>query len=156
VEVPEVTPSIQRVRGLSPDDLADLVAESEQSGFRFVGRLLDEWAAGVNRFDRPGEALFVAVVGGRVVGVCGLNLDPYGAGPRVGRVRRLYVLSAHRRAGVGRRLVMEVIAAARGVFDRLRLRTDNPEAARFYERLGFQPCARADDCTHILELGGGA
>jgi ribosomal protein S18 acetylase RimI-like enzyme len=155
-EVPEVTPSIRRVRDLAPDDLADLAAESERSGFRFVRRLLDEWVAGVNRFDRPGEALFVAFVGGRVVGVCGLNLDPYDAGPRVGRVRRLYVLSTHRRAGVGRRLVMEVIAAARGAFDRLRLRTDNPEATRFYERLGFRPCAGVGDCTHVLELGGGA
>jgi hypothetical protein len=36
------------------------------------------------------------------------------------------------------------------VFDSLRLRTENPEAARFYEALGFQPCAGTADCTHIL------
>jgi GNAT superfamily N-acetyltransferase len=147
-----MTPSIKRLDELPPDGLAELAAESERSGFRFVRRLLDEWAAGVNRFDRPGEALFAAVVDRRVVGVCGLNVDPYGAGPRVGRVRRLYVLAAHRRGGVGRRLVAAVVAAARGRFDRLRLRTENPEAARFYERLGFRPCPGRDDCTHILNL----
>jgi GNAT superfamily N-acetyltransferase len=147
-----MTPSIDRVHELPADGLAELVADSERSGCRFVRRLLDEWAAGVNRFDRPGEALFAAVADGRVVGVCGLNVDPYAASPRVGRVRRLYVLSSRRRAGVGRRLVAEVVAAARGVFDRLRLRTENPEAARFYERLGFRPCVGQDDCTHLLEL----
>lgn len=147
-----MAPRVDRIRELPPDGLADLVAESERFGFRFLRRLLDEWTAGVNRFDRPGEALFAASIDGRVVGVCGLNADPYGAGPRVGRVRRLYVLSAHRRGGVGRRLVAEVVAAARGTFDRLHLRTDNPEAARFYERLGFRPCANLEDCTHVLDL----
>jgi GNAT superfamily N-acetyltransferase len=148
-----MTPSIERLEELPPDGLAELATESERSGFRFVRRLVAEWAAGVNRFDRPGEALFAAVAGGRVVGVCGLNVDPYGAGPRVGRVRRLYVLAAHRRAGVGRRLVAEVVKAARGVFDRLHLRTESPEAAGFYERLGFRPCPGEDACTHVLDLG---
>jgi GNAT superfamily N-acetyltransferase len=145
-------PRIERLAELPPDGLAQLAAESEQSGFRFVRRLLDEWTAGVNRFDRPGEALFAAVVGDRTVGVCGLNVDPYAPAARVGRLRRLYVLAASRRAGVGRLLVAAVVTAARGTFDRLRLRTDHPEAARFYERLGFRPCPGADDCTHVLEL----
>ena len=38
------------------------------------------------------------------------------------------------------------------VTDRLRLRTDNPEAARFYERLGFRPCPGQAECTHVLEV----
>jgi GNAT superfamily N-acetyltransferase len=143
---------LHRLHELPPDGLADLVAESERLGFRFVRRLRDEWAAGVNRFDRPGEALFAASLDGRVVGVCGLNADPYASDPRVGRVRHLYVLVAYRRAGIGRRLVAEVVTAARGTFDRLRLRTDDPDAARFYERLGFRPRAGLEHCTHALEL----
>ena len=63
-------------------------------------------------------------------------------------------LLAHRRQGVGRRLVAEVIAAARRRFHILRLRTENPGAARFYENLGFQRAAGAGDCTHVMELGG--
>src|SRR5438128_1327228 len=85
-------------------------------------------------------------------GACGLNVDPYTAEGRVGRVRHLYVLEAYRRHGVGRQLVAEVIGAARGSFDRLRLRTANPEAARLYESLGFAPCAGEADCTHALDL----
>ena len=44
------------------------------------------------------------------------------------------------------------IAAARGVFDRLRLRTDNEAAARFYQALGFRRCTGEPNCTHRLEL----
>jgi hypothetical protein len=69
-----------------------LIAESE---LRFVRRLADDWVSVANRFDRPGEALFVARLPGQVVGVRGLNVDPYTAEPGVGRVRHLYVAAAH-------------------------------------------------------------
>jgi len=117
-----------------------------------VRRLADEWASGANRFDRPGEALFVARSAGDVVGVCGLNVDPYATAPDVGRVRHLYVLRAHRHRGIGQQLVTAIVQAARGRFQRLRLRTQNPEAARLYERLGFRAAVDATDCTHVMEL----
>ncbi|HEX2438108.1 MAG TPA: GNAT family N-acetyltransferase [Methylomirabilota bacterium] len=132
--------------------LALLLAESEAAGLRLVRRLVDEWAGGVTRFDQPGEALFVARLAERVVGVCGLSVDPYGAAPGTGRVRHLYVLRAHRRLGVGRRLMLEVIASARDSFDVLRLRTTNPVAAALYVQLGFRQRDDVADCTHVLEL----
>jgi GNAT superfamily N-acetyltransferase len=134
------------------DELAAVVAESERAGMRFIRRLADEWAAGTNRFDKPGEALFAARADGRLVGVCGLNIDPYACDPQVGRVRRLYVLAEFRRLGVGRRLMEAVVAAARGRFASLRLRTESPEAAEFYERLGFHRRDGMPDCTHTLEF----
>jgi GNAT superfamily N-acetyltransferase len=137
-----------------PEALAPLIAESEREGWRFVRRLAEEWARGANRFDRPGEALFVARAGASVIGVCGLNADPYAANGAVGRVRRLYVLRAYRGQGVGRRLVQAVVAAAAGRFRTLRLRTASPKAARLFERLGFQPVAGVADSTHILEQVG--
>ena len=109
---------------------------------------MDEWADGSNRFDRPGEALFGAWVGGRLVGVCGLNVDPYAGDDRVGRVRHLYVLRDCRRLGAGRELVEQVLAAARGRFGVLRLSTNNPAAARLYEGLGFRPVSERH-CTHV-------
>jgi GNAT superfamily N-acetyltransferase len=144
--------TIDRIGDLEAGQLAALVAESEAQGLTFVRRLADEWATGVNRFDRPGEALFVARDDGRVVGVGGLNLDPYAAEPTVGRVRHLYVLTVYRRLGIGRRLVEEIVETARGRFERLRLSTSNPEAARLYERLGFRPRAGVAHCTHALEM----
>ncbi|SRR5712692_1391418 len=144
--------TIERLRDLAA--LAALIAEGERSGSRFVGRLATEWSSGANRFDKPGEALVAARLDGQVVGVCGLNVDPYTADRRVGRVRHLYVMEAYRRLGIGRRLLADVVAAARGPFDRLRLRAANPEAARFYEAIGFAPCPEEADSTHALDLRG--
>jgi ribosomal protein S18 acetylase RimI-like enzyme len=143
---------IQRLNGAPADCLGALIAESEDHGLRFVRRLAEEWASGANRFDRPGEALFVAGIAGQTVGVCGLNVDPYTVQPNVGRVRHLYVLSAYRRLGVGRDLVTEIVEAARARFDLLRLRTHNAAAARLYERLGFRRAVDVTDCTHVMEL----
>lgn len=147
-----MTTTIQRLRQSPMAALSELVAESERSGFRFLVRLVEEWANGANRFDLPGEALFAASAGGRWIGVCCLNTDPYAAQPRVGRVRHLYVAAAFRQCGIGRQLVHAVIEAANGVYERLRLRTETSEAARFYERLGFRPCGDQAACTHVLEL----
>ena len=143
---------IERVSGAPTGRLATLVAESERQGFRFVRRLVEEWESGANRFDRPGEALFVARVGDDVVGVCGLNVDPYAGDPKIGRVRHLYVLVPHRRSGIGEQLVADVLEAARGRFERLHLRTTNAIAARLYERLGFRRTAAARDRTHELDV----
>jgi GNAT superfamily N-acetyltransferase len=144
---------IERLRELSRDSLGDLITESERAGLQFVRRLVEEWVSGANRFDHPAEALFAARINGQLVGVCGLNVDPYAAQERIGRVRHLYVLSAFRRLGVGRRLVTQVIETARGRFDILRLRTANPAAAQFYEALGFRPSGDViQDATHVMEL----
>lgn len=143
---------VERLHALSADRVAPLISESEQAGLRFVRRLAEEWASGHNRFDRPGEALFGAGLDSLLVGVCGLNVDPYADDARVGRMRHLYVQTAHRRLGVGRQLVGAVVAAAHGPFTTLRLSTTNPAAARLYESLGFRRHAGDAHCTHVLEL----
>ena len=150
------TAVIERVIGPPAGALDTLLTESEREGSRFVRRIVNEWAAGTNRFDRPGEALFTARLGDRLIGVCGLNVDPYAAAANVGRVRRLYVLSAYRRLGAGRQLVLAVLEAARGRFDVLHLRTTNPVAAQLYDSLGFRPSPETADYTHVLELGAPA
>jgi GNAT superfamily N-acetyltransferase len=145
---------IARVEELPLNRFAEVLAESEASGYRFLRRVVDEWESGANRFARPGEALLIAEVRGRWVGVCGLSIDPYLEDHRVGRVRNVYVMAGCRRAGIGRRLVEEALERARGHFDRLRLRGDDPGPARLYESLGFRRSRGIPNCTHILELGG--
>jgi GNAT superfamily N-acetyltransferase len=143
---------VVRLCDLHIGSLDKLVTESEQSGFLFLRRLVAEWDTRENRFSRRGEALFGADVAGRIVGVCGLNVDQYLPAERVGRVRHLYVSAAFRRRGVGSQLVAAVIHAAQGSFDRLRLRAGTDPAARFYEAIGFRPSDGEPDCTHVLEL----
>lgn len=147
-----MTPQIERLGNLPVTGFDVLRVESEQVGLHLLRRLAYEWVSGVNRFDRPGEALFAVRMAGRLVAVGGLNVDPYAAAPGVGRVRHLYVLAAYRRLGIGRQLVTGIVAAARGRFTSLRLSTTNPAAACLYERLGFRPSADDAHCTHVLEL----
>jgi GNAT superfamily N-acetyltransferase len=142
---------IGRLDDLPLDRFEEMLAESEALGYRFLRRVSDEWESGINRFSRPGEALLVAEMDGRWVGVCGLSIDPYLDDPRVGRVRNVYVLAGHRKIGIGRRLVEEAITLARGCFAMLRLRGEEEGPARLYESLDFRPCQGVPNCTHILD-----
>jgi len=144
--------AIEPLHDLTSSSVGELMAESERLGLRLIRRLADEWATGANRFDRPGEILFGAFIDGRLVGVGGLNIDPYAGDERIGRLRHLYVLSAFRRMGVGRQLVERVMKAAHGRFDDVRLRTNDAAAARLYEKLGFRRDIGRDDYTHVANL----
>ena len=141
---------IQPIDSLPYDGLSALVTEADANGFRALSRLLSEWRSGLNRFDQPGEALFIAADNGRVVGVCRLNRDPYAGDPTVGRVRHLYVAVDHRRKKIGTQLVRAVVAAAQGHFARLRLKTDNAGADAFYQSIGFTTVAGEPSCSHQL------
>jgi GNAT superfamily N-acetyltransferase len=136
------------------NEMGELLRESETAGHRFVRRLVEEWQSGENRFYKPGEAIFLARAKGTVIGIGGLNQDPYVPDPRMGRVRHLYVSTAWRRRGVGRRLVSEVLRAARPHFHKLRLRTGETGADQFYAALGFTEVQGDDSCSHMLELAG--
>lgn len=142
---------VTRVEDFNVDDVYPLVLESEKEGFRFVRRLYDEYVSGANRFDRDGEALFVARMG-QIVGICGLNQDPYSQYNNVGRVRRLYVHPDIRKYGLGRRLVLDVIWEAKRHYEVLTLRTDNPVADQFYRAIGFSTVHVPDHATHWLSL----
>jgi len=83
--------AIERVECPPIDQLNPLVMEAAETGFHALSRLLTEWQSGRNRFDQPREAIFIATDDGHIVGVCGLNRDPYLGDPTVGRVRHLYV-----------------------------------------------------------------
>lgn len=143
-------PTIEPLHDL--ESLGALAADAEADGCGMVSRLIREWRDGGNRFDRPGERAYVARLGGRVCGVCGLNRDPFANDPSVGRVRRLYVAVADRRRGVGTAIVQRLMEDARGTFHSIRLRTHDLAASAFYEAVGFQRVAGDAECTHRREL----
>ena len=141
--------ALERVTHLPPD-IDEIVRLSLSEDFRAMRRLREEWDSGANRFDRPGEVFLEARVGPRLVGVCGLNRDPYAQQPELGRLRHLYVHPEFRRRGIGRELVSMVIEHARGRFSRIRLRTQGADADRFYLAIGFRRVAGEPDATHDL------
>jgi len=132
-------------------DLDPLVVEADAEGHLFMRRMRDDWGTCENRFDRLGELLLAARLDGRLVGIGGLNRDPYAQDPAIGRLRRLYVVGAARQLGVGALLVRHILAHAASHFSVVRLRTLSPAAAAFYARLGFQPTDEPD-ATHNLNL----
>ena len=142
---------IQKEAVPSTDDMRELVNEAARENHEFVGRLMREWRSGENRFEAEGEAFFVARAGEQVVGICGLNRDPYVDDVGTGRLRRLYVLPSRRRTGVARKLVKAALAHAAECFDTIRVRAGTPQADGFYESLDFTPTSE-DSVTHRLTL----
>jgi len=142
---------IHEVTDLVTADLTEILIESTEKGFRHIHRLIHDYNKGINRFQLDNEALFVCRIGHRVIGVCGLNQDPF-SNKDIGRIRRLYVLEEFRGQGVGRRLVEAVIHRARGHYSKLVLRTDNPRSGEFYKRLGFRESQNDEQITHEIDL----
>lgn len=144
---------IDRISEIRPGSINHLVEESVSQGFRFVERLIQEYCSGLNCFDKPGEVLLAASVQGRVVGIGGLNRDPYFRDPHVGRLRHLYVGSAWRRCGIGHLLVTQLILEANRHYQLLTLRTDTQAADLFYQKRGFKTYPKWEHTTHHFQLG---
>ncbi|MDF2963700.1 MAG: family N-acetyltransferase [Paenibacillus sp.] len=142
---------IQKMDDLNPKDISHMVNESLNEGHRHILRLSDEYENGINRFDKQGEAFFAAKFNGQLVGVCGLNQDPYSMNG-LGRVRRMYVSIDYRRQGIAKLLMDQVIEEAKKHYQMIVLKTDNPAAERFYLSLGFLTESRNEKVSHYLIL----
>lgn len=142
--------SIQKIE-LPVPGIENLQSEALVEGYDFIQTLVEQWASGENRFDAPGEILCGHLDHGVLVAVGGLNCDPFAGRPDMGRIRRVYVRPAWRNKGIGRALVTSLIERARTRFRFVRLRAENAEAARLYERIGFSP-VESPDATHILDF----
>lgn len=139
-------------QGEAPPPIQALRSEAEARGIRFVGKLEDHWATGANRFDRPGEGLWLLWAGTSPIAFVGVNVDPYLGRPEVGRIRHLYVAEAWRRQGLARDLVAWAIAHAHGHFEVVTLRSLDEQAAAFYRQVGFHESPRFDQATHWWPL----
>jgi len=100
---------------------------------------------------RTDSICLVALIGeDLVLGVCGLNRDPYTRESGVGRLRHLYVRKSERRSGIASALVRDLLEQAGGSFAIVRLQTTS-DAAMFYERLGFRKTEQ-ENASHIWDL----
>jgi ribosomal protein S18 acetylase RimI-like enzyme len=142
---------VNEVTQLDLSSIAELIESSKNEGFNHLLRLQEEYKNGLNRFTNPGEVLFIAKSGDKIIGICGLTRDPYQRAD-VGRVRRLYVLPEFRNKGIGKVLTKNVISKAVMYFNQIELKTDNEMASIFYKNLGFKETESSKFTTHILEL----
>lgn len=67
------------IAATTPDapGFAALRTESLEQHFNMLRRLAENWQSGKNRFTAPGETLLGAFVNHQLVGVCGINSDPF-------------------------------------------------------------------------------
>lgn len=144
--------SLKRISDLSGLEPFELVEESKLAGYRHVVRLVEDYNSGINTFDKQGEVLLGAFDKQRLIGICGLNQEPYNLEPGIGRLRRMYVLHEYRRMGIGRILVNEITRLAQDQFKVLVLHTENKEAEVFYTSLGFLNNNRYENVSHYKLL----
>lgn len=134
-----------------PVTFLDLVQTSQAEGIRNMALLQSDWRSGANRFEATGEALFGAYVGEQLVGVGGVSRETGYTEPAM-RMRRLYVLPAFRRTGVGRLLAQACIE--RGL-ETTPVLTCNAQASAaagpFWETLGFAPIEHPT-ITHVFRM----
>jgi GNAT superfamily N-acetyltransferase len=132
-----MTTSLYAIGETLPERFAELIADSLRDGHEFVQRLETEWVSGVNRFSKSGERLLAAAEKGRLIGIGGINIDPYLNDTAIGRIRHFYVHSGFRGNGVATAMLRDLERHAVHHFAVLTLRTNNPEADRFYRSRGF-------------------
>ena len=137
---------LERVVGALPATFEMLRAEARADGHSMLDTLAKEWASGVTRFDRPGEALIAAYSGAALAGIGGMTREP--AIPGALRMRRFYVAFAYRRHGVGRALATALLDEARRQGCAVTCNAAGG-SERFWEALGFAP-DRRDGWTHLL------
>lgn len=131
------------------DMLQPLADESTADGDTFIQKTIDEWKNGTNTFSKEGEKLWGMVIDDRLIGVGGLNRDPYSDNPAMGRVRHVYIAKEYRGKGLSKILMKLIIERAKEYFSSLRLATGNPIAAALYESLGFEKIDEYKG-THII------
>ncbi|EJZ21048.1 GNAT family N-acetyltransferase, partial [Rhizobium sp. Pop5] len=106
-----MTIDIRIHRDRLPAEIADLASEARREDYLHITRLIDEWAVGAVRFERDGERLLAAYVGGALAGIGGMTVET--AMPGALRMRRFYIRRPMRRRGIGRMLVLALLDHAR-------------------------------------------
>lgn len=144
---------VRQIDNLFDVDVAILVKQSKEEGFRFVERLVNDYQNGVNIFGSFGEALFgVFNQKGELIAVGGLNKDPFSKKQSIGRLRRFYVSKEYRRNGIGNLLLKTIIDEAKKYYKLLVLHTDTKQADNFYVSFGFSKDNLHPNSTHCMEL----
>ncbi|SMQ79499.1 Ribosomal protein S18 acetylase RimI [Bacillus sp. OV166] len=144
---------IEKITNLASIDLTLLMKESNENGFRFTERLVNDFINGKNTFNQRGEGFYgVFNEEGVIIAIGGINIDPFANDPQIGRIRRFYVLKEYRRKGIGRFLINKILFDARKTFKEVVLHTETEDADQFYTSLGFSKSTSYQNSTHHIKL----
>lgn len=130
-----------------PLEMDQVRTAAQNEAYRFIDRLVDDWANGTNRFSEQSERLLIARYDGRLVGGGGITIEPALSGAL--RMRRFYVLPSYRKRGIGRHLVEALLDPAHRAGVAITVNAATDLAPAFWVALGFRP-DRRDGRAHIL------
>ncbi|MGZ7149094.1 GNAT family N-acetyltransferase [Bacillus sp. BC08] len=114
-----------------------LVQESKEEGFNFLEKLISEYENKINTFNKTGECLYGIFQGEKLIGIGGLNEDPYTENNKIGRLRRFYISKDYRRIRLGNLLLNRLLSHAEKYFKVVVLHTDTKQGGAFYTANGF-------------------
>lgn len=128
---------IQQIEDLMIYEHDYLVQESKEEGFNFLKNLINEYENELNTFNKSGECLYGIFQEERLIGIGGLNEDPYTENNKIGRLRRFYIAKDYRRIGLGKLLLNQLLSHAEKYFKVVVLHTDTKQGDVFYTANGF-------------------
>ncbi|MDA1526604.1 GNAT family N-acetyltransferase [Bacillus cereus] len=128
---------IQQIENLMKYEFKYLVQESKEEGFKFLKKLINEYENELNTFNKSGECLYGIFQGEKLIGIGGLNADPYTENNKIGRLRRFYIAKDYRRIGLGKLLLNKLLSHAKKYFKVVVLHTDTKQGDVFYTANGF-------------------
>lgn len=130
--------NIQAITNIEDLSIEELRKESEEEGYHFVNRLIDDWQNETNCFALIGEGFYGVFVEKELIAIGGVNQDPYTDSGNAGRLRRFYVKQTWRRQKVGLALLKFILQKHADDFTEITLYTDTQVASKFYESIGFE------------------
>jgi ribosomal protein S18 acetylase RimI-like enzyme len=144
---------IKEITDIHTVDLSGLLEESRRNHQRMIVKLIEQWESGENDFGKENEKYWGYFSEDRLIGVGGVNEDPYLKKNIYGRMRHLWVLEAFRRRGIGKALVVQAIEFSKNHYETMTLRTPKDGSADlFYEKLGFERCDWLENVSHIYSF----
>ncbi len=143
---------IQKIQDLMLYEHNYLVQESKEEGFNFLIKLISEYENKINTFNKTGECLYGIFQGEKLIGIGGLNEDPYTENNKIGRVRRFYIAKEYRRKGVGRLLLLRILSDAKKYFNIVVLHTDTEQGDKFYTSSGFVKRTKYVGASHYVNI----
>lgn len=115
---------IQQIEDLMIYEYDYLVQESKDEGFNFLLKLINEYENEINTFNKTVECLYGIFQGEKLIGIGGLNVDPYTENNKIGRLRRFYISKDYRRTGLGNLLLNRLLSHTEKYFQIVVLHTD--------------------------------
>ncbi|MRR42303.1 GNAT family N-acetyltransferase [Bacillus anthracis] len=128
---------IQQIEDLMIYESDYLVQERKDEGFYFLIKIISEYEKKINTCNKTGECLYGIFQGEKLIGIGGLNADPYTENNKIGRLRRFYIAKDYRRIGLGKLLLNKLLSHAEKYFKVVVLHTDTKQGDVFYTANGF-------------------